>query len=70
MSKPLISLQQFSSIQTRQCDHFTIKYEYYENYKKKHYSKHAKAFWTEHENEPWFMESYNPMTIYQLKNEA
>ena len=29
-----------------------------------HYDKHASAFWKEHEKEPWFMENYNPMTIY------
>ena len=35
-----------------------------------HYEKHASAFWKEHEKESWFMESYNPMTIYEIKKEA
>ena len=68
MAKTLVSFQQFSSLQTRQSQVFHIKEEY-KRYAGKHKSKHAKAFWTEHEKEPWFMEKYNPMTIYQSKQE-
>ena len=69
MSKPLVSFQQFSSLQTRQSDLYIIKKEY-KQYMSAHYEKHASAFWKEHEKEPWFMESYNPMTQYEIKKEA
>ena len=63
MSKPLVSLQQFSSLQTRQSDLFGIKGQY-KIYVSQHKANHASAFWKEHEKEPWFMEQYNPMTCY------
>ena len=69
MSKPLVSFQQFSSLQTRQSDLYSIKNQY-KLYVVAHKEKHASAFWKEHEKEPWFMESYNPLTIYQIKSEA
>lgn len=68
MSKPLVSFQQFSSMQTRQADMKNLRYQYGQ-YKKEHINDHPKAFWREHEKEPWFMEKYNPMTIYQTKQE-
>ena len=69
MSRPLVSQQQFSSMQTRQTDFKNLKY-YYTKYKKEHREEHPRAFWKEHEKEPWFMEKYNPMTIYQFKQEC
>ena len=67
MSKPLVNFQQFSSLQGgRQCDLNTLKKQYKE-YCGVHRDRHDKAFWTEHEKEPWFMEQYNPMTVYQIK---
>lgn len=69
MSKPLVSFQQFSSLQTRQSDLYSIKNQY-KSYMGQHKDKHASAFWKDHEKEPWFMESYNPMTMYQIKSEA
>lgn len=66
MSKPLVSLQQFSSMQNRQCDPYNIRQQY-KNYQEEHKQNHASAFWKEHEKEPWFMETYNPMTVYQAK---
>ena len=69
MSRPLVSFQQFSSMQTRQADVKSLKYQY-TKYKKEHREEHAKAFWREHEKEPWFMEKYHPLTLYQIKQEA
>jgi len=68
MSKPLVSLQQFSSMQNRQSDPFAIKSQY-KQYCQQHKEKRVRAFWQEHEKEPWFIEKYNPMTIYQAKME-
>ena len=66
MSRPLVSLQQFSSMQNRQTDPYAIKGQY-KNYCQQHRAQHASAFMKEHEKEPWFMEQYNPMTVYQAK---
>ena len=63
MSKPLVSFQQFSSMQTRQPDIKTLSYSY-NQYKKEHKEEHPKAFMKEHEKEPWFMERYNPMSVH------
>lgn len=68
MSKPIVSFQQFSALQTRH-DVKSLKYQYGQ-YKKEHREEHPKAFWREHEKEPWFMEKYNPLTIYQIKQES
>jgi hypothetical protein len=56
-------------MQTRQADMKSLKYQY-QQYKKEHREEHPKAFWREHEKEPWFMERYNPLTIYQIKQET
>lgn len=69
MARPLMSFQQFSSMQTRQVDVKSLKY-HYTNYKKDHRDEHPKAFWREHEKEPWFMEKYHPQTIYEVKLES
>lgn len=41
----------------------------YNQYKKEHKDEHPKAFWKEHEKEPWFMERYSPLTVYQIRLE-
>ena len=68
MSRALVSFQQFSSMQTRQVDLKSLSWAY-NQYKKDHKDEHPKAFWKEHEKEPWFMERYNPMTVYHIKLE-
>jgi len=58
-----VSLQQFSSMQNRSSDPYDIRRQY-KIYCEDHRRDHASAFWKEHEKEPWFMETYNPMTVY------
>ena len=41
--------------------------EEYQNYQHEHYEEHPGAFCREHEKEPWFMEQYNPMTVFMAK---
>ena len=55
-------------MQQRQADVKSLKYQY-TKYKKDHRDEHPKAFWKEHEKEPWFMEKYHPLILYQMKQE-
>ena len=67
MSKPLLSMPQFSQLQhNRNGDPSRFRKEY-KNYQEKHNMHHAEAFCKEHEREPWFMEQYNPMSVYMTK---
>ena len=45
-----------------------MKY-HYNKYKQEHRKEHPRAFFKEHEKEPWFMEKYHPMTTYEIKME-
>ena len=61
-----MSFQQFCNLQTRQTDFKALSYQYNE-YRKDHRENHLKAFMTEHERDGWFIERYDPISIFEIK---
>jgi hypothetical protein len=55
-------------LQTRQNDFKALSYQYNE-YKKDHRETHLKAFMSEHERDGWFIEKYDPITIFETRME-
>lgn len=55
-------------MQTKQSDFRVLQYNYNE-YKKDHRDLHIKAFMEEHERDGWFLEKYDPITIFEVKQD-
>lgn len=68
MSRAVVTFQQFCSHQTKQTDFKVLQYHYNE-YRKDHRELHIKAFMAEHDRDGWFLEKYDPMTIFEIKTD-
>jgi len=65
---PLKSYKQFVELHTEEGMSTEELLKAYENYKIEHSKKQARSFFSEHKNDEWFREKYDPFYIEQKKN--